>query len=129
MIKYLQKVLDEYPEELRGTFVITAADNIFQISDEEKSYFLEENRVETFHYVVAHRWELPVLHYPRTMVIYHISLVGVIFMVILDFFIIKNDPNFCQIITLNTHFGQFIPLMHSGEFIYKFNFPEHYPVV
>ena len=129
MIKYLQKVLDEYPEELKGTSVNMAADHLFQIRGKEKAYFLEEYRVKTFHRVVAHRWSLPVLCYPRIMVIYHYPLVGVIFMVILHVFIIKNDPNFFQIITLNIHFGQFIPFMHLGEFIYEFNFPEYYPVV
>ena len=41
----------------------------------------------------VHRWELPVLRYPRNMVIYHYPLVGVIFMVTLHVFIIKNYPN------------------------------------
>ena len=40
-----------------------------------------------------HRWVLPVLGYPRNMVIYHYPPIGVIYMVILHVFIIKNDPN------------------------------------
>ena len=42
----------------------------------------------------AHRWVLPVLRYPRNMVIYHNPHIGVIFMVILLIFIIQNYPNF-----------------------------------
>ena len=41
----------------------------------------------------GNRWALPVLHYPRNMVIYHYPPVGVIFMVILYVFIIINYPN------------------------------------
>ena len=41
----------------------------------------------------AHRWVLPVLCYPRNMVIYHYPLIGVMFMVILLIFIIRNCPN------------------------------------
>ena len=41
-----------------------------------------------------HRRVLPVLRYPRNMVIYHFPLIGVIFMVILLIFIIQNYPNF-----------------------------------
>ena len=41
-----------------------------------------------------HRRVLPVLRYPRNMVIYHYPLIGVIFMVILLIFIIQNYPNF-----------------------------------
>ena len=37
---------------------------------------------------------LPVLRYPRNMVIYHYPPIGVIYMVILHVFIIKNYPNF-----------------------------------
>ena len=40
-----------------------------------------------------HRRVLPVLHYPRNMVIYHYPLIGVIYMVILHVFKIKNYPN------------------------------------
>ena len=40
-----------------------------------------------------HRWVLPVLRYPRNMVIYHYPLIGVIFMVILHIFILKNYAN------------------------------------
>ena len=41
-----------------------------------------------------HRRALPVLRYPRNMVIYHYPLIGVIFMVILLISIIQNYPNF-----------------------------------
>ena len=40
-----------------------------------------------------HRRLLPVLHYTRNMVIYHYPLIGVIYMVFLHVFIIKNHPN------------------------------------
>ena len=43
---------------------------------------------------VQYIWVLPVLRYPRNMVIYHYPLIGVIYMVILHIFIIKNYPNF-----------------------------------
>ena len=41
----------------------------------------------------SHIWALLVLHYPRNMVICHYPPIGVIFMLILHVFIIKNCPN------------------------------------
>ena len=41
----------------------------------------------------GHIWALPVLYYPRNMVIYHYPPIGVIFIVIFHLFIIKNYPN------------------------------------
>ena len=41
----------------------------------------------------SHRWALPVLYYPINMEIYHYPLIGVIYIVILQVFIIKNYPN------------------------------------
>ena len=39
MIKYLQKVLDKFPEELRGTLTTLAADHLFQVIDKEETDF------------------------------------------------------------------------------------------
>ena len=40
-----------------------------------------------------HRWEIPILRYPKNMVIYHYPPIEVILMVILYDFIIKYYPN------------------------------------
>ena len=75
-----------------------------------------------------HRWTLTVLSYPRNMAIYHNPLFGVICMVIFQVIIIKITLNYSQIITLHI-LGSLPIFMHLREFIYKFNFPEHYPIV
>ena len=46
--------------------------------------------ISTYKHILA----LTVIRYLRNMVIYHYPLVGVIYMVILHVFIIKNHPNF-----------------------------------
>ena len=53
MIKYLQKVLDKFPEELRGTSVAPVADHMFQVRWEDKTEFLEEDRDKMLHNSVA----------------------------------------------------------------------------
>ena len=72
-----------------------------------------------FHY----RWALLVLHYPGNMVIYHYSLVGVIFMVLLHVIIIKITLNSSQIISLNTNFGSFPPLYAFTRIYMQIHFP------
>ena len=53
MIKYLQNVLDKFPEELRGTLSTPAADNLFQIRGDDETYFLEEDQDDMLHHSVA----------------------------------------------------------------------------
>ena len=42
MIKYLQEVLDELPEELRNVYATPVADHLFQERGEEEDKFLEK---------------------------------------------------------------------------------------
>ena len=64
------------------------------------------------------------------MVIYHYPPIGVIFMVILHVFIIKNDPNlFSNYYPKYTIWVIYPFILNLGEFIYEFTFPEHYPIV
>ena len=80
--------------------------------------------------MVDHRWALPVPPYPINMVIHHCPLIGVIYMVILHIFIIKNYPNFFSnyypkyAIRVNYPF-----VLNFGEFIYNITLFEHYPIV
>ena len=61
----------------------------------------------------------------RNMVIYHYPPVGVILMVILHVFIIKNYPNLFSNYYPKYIFWIIYPfLMNLGEFIYKVNSPE-----
>ena len=41
MIKYLQKVLDGFPEDFRGTFATLEEDRLFQLIGEDEAEFLE----------------------------------------------------------------------------------------
>ena len=78
----------------------------------------------------GHRRVLPVLHYPKNMVIYHYPLIVVIYMVILHIFSIKNYRNL---------FSNYYPkykiwvnhpfILNLGEFIYEVILPEHYLIV
>ena len=77
-----------------------------------------------------HRWVLPVLHYPRHMLIYPYPLILVIYMVILHAFIIKKYPNL-----FSNYYPKYISwviypfILNFGWFIYEATFPEHYPVI
>ena len=42
MINYLQKIIDEFPEVLRGTKACPAGDNLFKIRDDEYRELLPE---------------------------------------------------------------------------------------
>ena len=47
MIKYLQKIIDEFPEVLRGTKACSAGDNLFKIrEDEDRKLLLEEMAIQ-----------------------------------------------------------------------------------
>ena len=64
------------------------------------------------------------------MVIYHYLLIGVIYMVILHVFIIKNYPNlFSNYYPKYTIWINYPFILNFGEFIYEVTFPEHYPIV
>ena len=66
----------------------------------------------------------------RNVVIYHYPPVGVIFMVILHVFIIKNYPNLFSNYYPKYTFWVIYPfLMSLGEFIYEVTSPEHNPIV
>ena len=49
MIKYIQKVLDKFPEKLRGTSATLVADHTLQVRGEYKVEFLEEDWADMFH--------------------------------------------------------------------------------
>ena len=67
-----------------------------------------------------HRCALPVLCYPKNMAIYHYPPIGVLFMVILHVFIIKNYPNlFSNYYPKYTIWVIYPFLLNLGEFIYK----------
>ena len=53
MIKYLQKIIDEFPEVLRGTKACPAGDNIFKIRDNEDRELLPEEMARKFHRTTA----------------------------------------------------------------------------
>ena len=66
----------------------------------------------------------------RNVVIYHYPPVGVIFMVILHVFIIKNYPNLFSNYYPKYTFWVIYPfLMNLGEFIFEVTSPEHNPIV
>ena len=49
MIKYLQKVIEEFPETLRGAKASPARDNLFEIREENDRKLLPENQASQFH--------------------------------------------------------------------------------
>ena len=53
MIKYLKKVLDVFPGEIKGSTPSPAADHLFKIRDEAEAKFLPEEQVVAFHHMVA----------------------------------------------------------------------------
>ena len=53
MIKYLQKIIQEFPEVLRGTTACPATDNIFKICKEEDMELLSEEMAKQFHRTTA----------------------------------------------------------------------------
>ena len=53
MIKYLQKIIDEFPEVLRGTKACPAGDNLFKIQDNEDMELLPEEMARQFQKTTA----------------------------------------------------------------------------
>ena len=53
MIKYLQKIIDEFPEVLRGTKACPAGDNLIKIRDDEDRELLPEEMARQFHQTTA----------------------------------------------------------------------------
>ena len=53
MIKYLQKIIDEFLEVLRGTKACPAGDNLFKIRDDEDWERLPEEMARQFHRTMA----------------------------------------------------------------------------
>ena len=53
MIKYLTKVLEEWPEELRGSKINLHSDFLFDIRDDDDRELLPEELASQFHRTVA----------------------------------------------------------------------------
>jgi len=53
MIKFIKKVFEAFPEPINSTSATPAAEHLFHIRDEEDATFLEEERADKFHSVVA----------------------------------------------------------------------------
>ena len=53
MIKYLQKIIEEFPEALRGTKASPARDNLFDVREDEDRKLLPEEQASQFHRTVA----------------------------------------------------------------------------
>jgi len=53
MIKYLQKIIEEFPERLRGTKASPARDNLFDVREDEDRKLLPEEQASQFHRTVA----------------------------------------------------------------------------
>ena len=50
MIKYLQKIIDDFPEEIRTTRATPANENLFKIREEGEQQFLPEEQAQAFHH-------------------------------------------------------------------------------
>ena len=53
MIKFIKKILDTFPEEIKTTTATPAADHLFNIREEGDAKYLEEDKADAFHSVVA----------------------------------------------------------------------------
>ena len=53
MVSYLEKILEEFPEEIVSTKTTPAADHLFKIRDEDEARPLPEEQATTFHRTVA----------------------------------------------------------------------------
>ena len=51
MFKYIKEMLDEIHEEMKGVAVTPAADHLFKVNPKPK--YLDENKAELFHHLVA----------------------------------------------------------------------------
>jgi hypothetical protein len=53
MFKYLQDVIDDFPEVIRGREATPAATHLFEVRDEKEAQALKEEQVLAFHHIVA----------------------------------------------------------------------------
>ena len=53
MIKYLQKVIDNFPEVIRITAATRESEHMFQLRDEKNRKLLPEEQAQHFHHTVA----------------------------------------------------------------------------
>ena len=53
MIRYLQTVIDEFPEALRGTKACPMGDNLFKVQEVEDRELISEEMAKKFHRTVA----------------------------------------------------------------------------
>ena len=53
MIKYLQKIIDDFPEEIRTTRATLANDNLFKIREDGEEQLLPEEQAQAFHHTTA----------------------------------------------------------------------------
>ena len=53
MIKYLRKIIDDFPEELHSTRDMPANDNLFTIRDDKSRKLLPEDQAQAFHHSTA----------------------------------------------------------------------------
>ena len=53
MVDYLQKILDEFPEEIRTTAPSPAGNHLFQVREGDDDRSLPEDQVVIFHHLVA----------------------------------------------------------------------------
>ena len=53
MIKYLDSVIQEFPENLGATAITKVAEPLFKVRDDRKTQYLTEEQAQTFHHTVA----------------------------------------------------------------------------
>ena len=53
MIKYVKKIIDAFPEEIKSTSNSPAAGHLFQVREESKTMVLPEEQAVSFHHTVA----------------------------------------------------------------------------
>ena len=55
MIKYLKKIIDDFPKEICATRATPANDNLFKIREEGTEQLLTEEQAQAFHHTTAHQ--------------------------------------------------------------------------
>ena len=53
MIKYIKKVLEEFPEEIKSVAATHAAEHLFELCEENKDKLLPEEQALAFHHTTA----------------------------------------------------------------------------
>ena len=53
MIKYLRKVISDFPEEIKGTSVPPYTENLFKVRDPGEECVLPQEQARDFHHAVA----------------------------------------------------------------------------